>query len=294
MKTTRGEPIVTMKTFPRSFDVEKAVAARYSSGAKCCEGSLCCAIEYDPKYLAIVPAEIIERDYGCGDPVRHVRPGETVLDLGSGGGKVCYIAAQIVGASGRVIGVDMNDEMLELARRHQSEIEQRLGYANVEFRKGRIQDLAMDVGELERLLMEFPIGSVSDYFAMEKRANELRQERPLIASGSIDVVLSNCVLNLVEPESKSGMFEEIHRVLKPGGRAVISDIVSNVDVPSEMREDPELWTGCISGAYREDLFLEEFVKAGLERPRILDRMEKPWQVVKGIEFRSVTVEAMKR
>ena len=282
-----------MKTILPPLEVEKAVLARYSTGAKCCEGSLCCAVDYDPKYLKIVPAEIMERDYGCGDPVRHVRAGETVLDLGSGGGKVCYIAAQIVGPNGRVIGVDMNEEMLGLARRHQREVEERLGYANVEFRKGRIQDLALDLEEFDRMLAESPMDSSADFFEMERKAGKLRRMRPLIASDSIDVVLSNCVLNLVEPESKAGMFAEIHRVLKPGGRAVISDIVSDRDVPAEMQEDATLWTGCISGAYREDLFLEAFVRAGLDRPRVLDRTEKPWQVVGGIEFRSVTVEARK-
>ncbi len=94
--------------------------------------------------------EVIEHDYGCGDPSRYLREGETVLDLGSGTGKICFIAAQIVGPSGKVIGVDMTNEMLEVARRNAPIVAQRIGYANVEFRKGRIQDLALDLELLDR------------------------------------------------------------------------------------------------------------------------------------------------
>src|SRR6266436_4873623 len=101
---------------------EEAVRERYSAGAHVPEAALCCPVLYDPRYLAAIPAEVLERDYGCGDPTPYVRPGDTVLDLGSGGGKVCFIAAQIVGPQGRVIGVDCNREMLALARRHQSTV----------------------------------------------------------------------------------------------------------------------------------------------------------------------------
>ena len=92
--------------------VESAVRQRYGAAAQEREAALCCPVEYDPQFLKVIPDEIIERDYGCGDPSRFVREGETVLDLGSGGGKICYIAAQIVGKSGTVIGVDANTEML--------------------------------------------------------------------------------------------------------------------------------------------------------------------------------------
>src|SRR5262249_12476820 len=97
--------------------MESAVRQRYSDAAKAREASLCCPVDYDPRYLRAIPEEVIERDYGCGDPSRHVREGDVVLDLGSGGGKICFIAAQIVGPRGRVIGIDMNDDMLALARR---------------------------------------------------------------------------------------------------------------------------------------------------------------------------------
>ena len=96
------------------MDITISVIERYSAGAKAREAELCCPVDYDSNLLQALPNEIIERDYGCGDPSRYVQPGDTVLDLGSGGGKICYMAAQIVGPSGQVIGVDMNDDMLEL------------------------------------------------------------------------------------------------------------------------------------------------------------------------------------
>src|SRR5437016_12588437 len=117
--------------------VESAVRHRYSAAARAKDAALCCPVEYDRRYLEIIPPEVMEKDYGCGDPSRYLKPGETVLDLGSGAGKMCFIAAQVVGPEGRVIGVDMTDEMLEVARRNTTIIAGRLGYANVEFRKGR-------------------------------------------------------------------------------------------------------------------------------------------------------------
>src|SRR5216117_2191499 len=136
---------------------ESAVKSRYAAAAKAPEAALCCPVEYDRRYLEIIPAEVIEKDYGCGDPSSYVRPGETVLDLGSGAGKICFIAAQVVGPNGRVIGVDMTDEMLAVARRNAPIVSERLGYSNVEFRKGRIQDLALDLERLDVELRRRPI-----------------------------------------------------------------------------------------------------------------------------------------
>jgi SAM-dependent methyltransferase len=272
---------------------ETAVKERYASGAERCEPALCCPIEYDPQYLKVIPPEVIERDYGCGDPSQHLREGETVLDLGSGTGKICFIAAQVVGPTGRVIGVDMTDAMLDVARRNAPVVAGRIGYANVEFRKGRIQDLALDLERLDAELKARPIADADAFLRAGALADELRIRHPLVADDSVDVVVSNCVLNLVEPRAKRQLFEEIFRVLRRGGRAVISDIVSDEEVPVELQHDPELWSGCISGALTEAGFLAAFETAGFYGIRILKRDAAPWQTVRGLEFRSVTVEAFK-
>ncbi|HKI69736.1 MAG TPA: methyltransferase domain-containing protein, partial [Verrucomicrobiae bacterium] len=232
---------------------------------------------------------------GCGNPraIASIQPGETVLDLGSGTGKICFIAAQVVGAKGKVIGVDMTDEMLEVARRYAPIVAERLGYSNVEFRKGRIQDLALDLERLDAELKRRPITNAASFLAADELAEELLITHPLVAGDSIDVVVSNCVLNLVEPKSKPQLFAEIFRVLKKGGRAVISDIVSDEEVPEHLQTDPELWSGCISGALTEEGLLKAFANAGFYGIQILKRDDQPWRTVQGIEFRSVTVQAFK-
>ncbi len=276
-----------------AFDVENAVRARYGAASQDKEEALCCPVEYDPKYLKILPVEIIERDYGCGDPSAFVKEGDTVLDLGSGGGKICYIASQIVGEMGRVIGVDTNLEMLALAEKYREEIASTIGYANIEFRYGRIQDLQLDLEEVDRYLLDNPIKSAEEIARFDDFVAKARNEAPMIADDSIDVILSNCVLNLVKPEDKERMFREMFRVLKRGGRVAISDIVADEDVPEHLQSDPELWSGCISGAFREDLFIEAFENAGFYGIEIVKRDEQPWRVVEGVEFRSVTVVAFK-
>lgn len=275
------------------FNAETAVRERYAAGANAAEARLCCPVDYNAEYLAVIPQEVIERDYGCGDPSKYLRTGETVLDLGSGTGKICFIAAQVVGASGKVIGVDMTDEMLAVARRNAPVVAERIGFANVEFRKGRIQDLALDLEALDRELQARPITDAASFLRADELAQELRVKEPLVASDSVDVVVSNCVLNLVEAKSKRSLFEEIFRVLKRGGRAVISDIVSDEEVPEHLQNDPELWSGCISGALTEEGFLRAFSDAGFYGIQILKRDAQPWQTVQGIEFRSVTIEAFK-
>jgi len=269
------------------------VRERYARGATEQVPELCCPVDYDASLLAALPAEIIDRDYGCGDPSRFVRKGDVALDLGSGAGKICYMASQIVGAEGRVIGVDTTDEMLALAREHRTSIGERIGWQNVEFKRGQIQDLALDHDALAVWIAENPVTDLVGVEALEAKKAELRATQPMIADESIDVVLSNCVLNLVDQDDKPRMFREIHRVLKRGGRAAISDIVSDEDVPEEMQRDPELWTGCISGAMREDRFLQAFADAGLYGIEIASIQSEPWAVVNGIEFRSMTVLAYK-
>lgn len=120
------------------LDTEKEVLQRYGAASQAREDALCCPVDYDPQFLKIIPQEIIERDYGCGDPSQFVQAGESVLDLGSGGGKICYIISQIVGPEGKVTGVDFNPAMLELAGKYRAEIAQRIGYDNVEFKYARI------------------------------------------------------------------------------------------------------------------------------------------------------------
>ena len=272
---------------------ESSVRERYAAGAQKQEAALCCPVDYDKKYLEIIPDEVIDRDYGCGDPSKYVHEGETVLDLGSGTGKICFIASQVVGSAGKVIGVDMTDAMLEVAQRNAPIIAERTGYSNVEFRKGRIQDLALDLEQLESWLKEQPVDDANGFLALEEKAQQLREAESLIKSDSIDVVVSNCVLNLVGNDARKQLFSEIYRVLNNGGRAVISDIVCDEDVPDGLQKDPELWSGCISGAFREDDFLQAFEDAGFHGVEILKLDAKPWQTVDGIEFRSMTVCAYK-
>ena len=278
---------------PMGYDIESAVLERYEAGARQQQPSLCCPTSYDKNYLDILPQEIIDKDYGCGDPTRYVAPGETVVDLGSGGGKNCYILAQKVGAAGKIIGVDFNDEMLALARKYREEIGNRLGYTNTSFLKGKIQDLKLDIEQAEAWLRHNPITNLEKLAAFETECHRLRQEQPLIADNSVDVVISNCVLNLVRPQDKQQLFQEIYRVLKRGGRTVISDIVCDEDPTPAILNDPELWSGCIAGAFREDSFLKMFQEAGFYGIEILTRQSEPWQVIDGIEFRSLTVRAFK-
>lgn len=277
----------------KALNVDIAVRERYSSAAKAQEAALCCPIDYDPKYLKAIPKEVIERDYGCGDPSRYVREGETVLDLGSGTGKICFIASQIVGAKGRVIGVDMNDDMLGIARNSAKEVAKNIGFANTEFYKGKIQELSLNRDKVDQYLVEHPVKSENDLQKLESFIEDQKKNYPLIPDNSIDVVVSNCVLNLVGSEEKEQLFKEIFRVLKRGGRAVISDIVSDEFVPMEMQNNAELWSGCLSGAYQESAFLKAFEQVGFYGVTLDKRDEKPWQTVEGIEFRSVTVVAFK-
>ncbi|MFI5399112.1 MAG: methyltransferase domain-containing protein [Candidatus Binatia bacterium] len=274
-------------------EVEDVVRERYTQGARKREDSLCCPTNYRAQYLLVLPEEIIERDYGCGDPSAYVHEGETVLDLGSGGGKICYIVAQIVGPSGQVIGIDMNDEMLALARRYQPDITSRLGYDNVSFRRGKIQDLRTDLDAVDAYLRVHPVASAADFAQLERFLAEQRRERPLVADQSVDVVVSNCVLNLVRDEDRQALFAEIFRVLRRGGRAVISDIVSDEPVPDSLKQDPDLWSGCIAGAFQESAFLDAFAAAGFYGIELLKRDEPPWRTIDGIEFRAVTVSAWK-
>jgi ubiquinone/menaquinone biosynthesis C-methylase UbiE len=275
------------------MSVETGVLARYSEGAEFVQANLCCPVDYDRELLAILPPEIIDKDYGCGDPSRYVRKGDTVLDLGSGSGKICYMAAQLVGESGNVIGVDMNDDMLALARKYQQEMAEKIGSDRVRFVKGQIQDLALDLSAMNQHLAQNPVRCAEDVLALRAWQEQQRKTNPLIADNSVDLVVSNCVLNLVHDSDKKQLIAEIFRVVKVGGRVAISDIVSDEPVPQHLKDDTQLWSGCISGALLELDFLQAFVEAGFVGVT-LDKWEtQPWQVVEGIEFRAVTITATK-
>lgn len=278
---------------PDTINDDRSVLTRYSAAARQHEVALCCPVDYRAELLDVIPDEILQRDYGCGDPSPFLKTGDTVVDLGSGSGKLCFIAAQLVGKAGQVIGVDCNTDMLALARRHRATFAQRVGFENVTFRCGMIQDLQLDLQLLADELRHCPDSGVAGILEQRHIEQRIRREQPLIPSESVDCVISNCVLNLVRPEDRQQLFGEVFRVLKRGGRAAISDIVSDEDVPPHLQADPTLWSGCISGAWREDDFLSEFERAGFHGMYIAKRQDEPWQTVEGIEFRSVTVVAYK-
>jgi SAM-dependent methyltransferase len=168
-----------------------------------------------------LPATVTDVAFGCGNPtaIAAMQPGEVVLDLGSGGGIDCFLAAKMVGETGRVYGVDMTPEMIALARANTAKV----GATNVEFRLGEIEHL--------------PIGD-----------------------GAIDVIISNCVINLAP--DKDQVFREAFRVLRPGGRLQVSDVVWTKPVPEEVKEDMERWAGCIAGALLESEYLAKIAVAG--------------------------------
>jgi len=243
-------------------DHRDAIDERYGAAALEQESCLCAAVPFDPALLKVIPEEVVSRDYGCGDPTRWVRPGDRVLDLGSGSGKNAFICSQLVGAEGSVLGLDRNPNMLELANSACGSVASQIGYANVSFRRAEIDQLAQDL-----------------------------DGQPLLADGCIDVVLSNCVLNLVQPSRRGQLLQEIRRVTAPGGRLAISDIICDKPVPLELQQDPDLWSGCISGAWLEAEFTSAFEQLGFRKVALVDRQEKPWQVHAGIEFRSATLTA---
>ena len=239
----------------------EAVETRYAAAAGEREACLCSPVSFNKKLLEVIPSNVIERDYGCGDPTCWVKSGDKVLDLGSGSGKNAFICAQLIGASGEVIGIDRNQKMLTLARNAAPKVAKKLGFSNVSFYEGEIE------------------------FIDKIEINNSR----VISNSMIDIVLSNCVLNLVNPSNRNTLLENIRKVLKPSGRVAISDIVSNHSVPLSLQKDPELWSGCISGAWQEDKFLEDFRALGFQDVCFADRSNTPWKIVDGIEFRAVTL-----
>ena len=190
--------------------VREHYAERIKSNASCCGPSADSCSDsslYPAELLATLPEGESAVSYGCGDPITlaSLRPGQTVLDLGSGAGLDCFLAAKKVGATGHVIGVDMTPEMVARARSSAK----RMNIENVEFRQGYLEDLPVD-------------------------------------ANSVDVIISNCVINLAPDKSK--VFAEAFRVLKPGGKLAVSDIVTDGPLPEAVKQSLSAWAGCVAGA----------------------------------------------
>ena len=267
-----------------------ATMERYGEASGEPEEELCCPVDYDRSMLAHIPAEILEIDYGCGDPTGFAEEGQTVLDLGSGSGKHCFMMAKKVGPNGRVIGVDKTPKMLDRARAATPTVMSNLGYgetSNVTFRHGHIENLRVDK---DRLLAELGERSVASYDDLETFEAAVTTT-PMIADESVDLVVSNCVLNLVDDRRKDQLFRELFRVVRRGGSVAISDIVAEKPVPQEMKDDAKLWSGCISGAYERSAFVRAFDRAGFYG--MTEVKSFFWKRVGGINFFSVTIRAWK-
>ncbi len=201
-----------------------------------------------------IPTEVKKKSYGCGSPVSDaaLQAGEVLVDLGSGSGIECFMAAAKVGAEGRVYGIDMTDEMLKLARKSQAEVTTKLGYDNIEFKKGFLEDLPLD-------------------------------------NDSADAVISNCVINL-SPDKRQ-TFHEIHRILKPGGRLVVSDIVTDGTIPVWIKNDAQFRGECLGGALQQEQLLAMLRAAGFGGLTLVKRF--PYRQEGGVTFYSLTFRAYK-
>ena len=234
--------------------VTKTVKKKFSKAAFNPVAEYYCPTGYNPGDLAHIPDEVLDVSYGCGNPaaLASIKKGETIVDLGAGGGIDCFIAAKKLGKKGKVIGIDMTDEMVEKAAVSAKKVAEALGYSNVEFRSGDISELPVD-------------------------------------DNSVDLVISNCVINLTEDKSK--VLDEIYRILKPGGRFIISDIVSDKPVPGYLKRDKELWSACLSGALTDRRFRDIAENAGFPDVRLTKNYL--YKKVEYIEFFSITLQGSK-
>jgi arsenite methyltransferase len=194
-----------------------------SPSSTCCGGDPITANLYQPEQTAGIPEQAVLASLGCGNPtaLAQLKPGEIVLDLGSGGGIDVLLSAKRVSPGGKAYGLDMTDEMLALARANQ----QKSGVQNVEFLKGEIENIPLP-------------------------------------ENAVDVVISNCVINLSADKDK--VLAEAFRVLRPGGRFAVSDVVVKGDVPTEIRKSIELWVGCVAGALKDSEYVSKLKAAGFE------------------------------
>jgi len=237
-------------------EIKEAVREAYGGVARqfggqparggCCgsgRGSSCCGPQkleaeitsgaerfYSAAEVGGLPETVTQASLGCGNPiaVAGLQPGEVVLDLGSGGGIDCFLAARLVGPQGRVIGLDMTPDMIRLAQANAKKI----GATNVEFRLGEIEDIPLP-------------------------------------DASVDVIISNCVVNLAP--DKDAVFQEVYRVLRPGGRMSISDIVVDGDLPAAIRSRLDAWAGCVAGALDEKVYLAKIRAAGFDAVEVISR-----------------------
>jgi len=211
-------------------------------------------VSYDESDIGHVPKQSRVRSYGCGSPVldSDLQPGETLVDLGSGTGVECFIAAKKIGPAGKVIGIDMAEAMLAVAEASKVQVVANLGYDNVSFEKA--------------------------FF-----------ERTPVESDSVDVIISNCVINLSPDKRRT--FSEVVRMLKPGGRAVISDICYEDDIPLEIKYNEKLRGECIGGAFKQDDLFALLADVGLVGARIVKRF--PYRAIAGHTFYSITYDARK-
>ncbi len=234
--------------------IRKSVNEFYATAANQFKKELCCPTNYNSADVSHIPQEVLNISYGCGSPVTqaNIEPGESVLDLGAGGGIDCFIAAKLVGERGQVIGIDMTDEMLKNANISKSVVARNLGFNNVHFMKGFLEEIP-------------------------------------IADKCVDLVTSNCVINLSAQKEK--VFQEIFRVLRTGGRFVISDIVSNREVSVSMKQDKKLWGECISGAITELEFFNIAKTSGFYGLEVVNRYL--YKEVDGFKFYSITARAYK-
>ena len=245
-----------MKEVVREKYAEAALRAGASRGCGCgtSEGS-CDSVTknlYDAAQIGTLPEKAVLASLGCGNPtaLAELKPGETVLDLGSGGGIDVLLSARRVGPTGKAYGLDMTDEMLALARENQ----QKAGVTNVEFLKGEIEAIPLP-------------------------------------DNSVDVIISNCVINLSGDKDK--VFREAFRVLKPGGRFAVSDIVTRGEIPAEVRKNLLLWAGCLAGAledkeYTEKLAAAGFTDIGIEVTRVHKAEEaREWFTEIGVDYDKV-------
>ena len=220
-----------------AFDIDGSrskVREFYGKAAVKPQAELCCPLNYDAEEISHIPDDVVERFYGCGSPISmaDLIPGETALDLGSGGGIDCFVAAKKVGAQGKVIGVDMTKEMLSVANINKPKVAENLGYDVVDFRQGFLEKIPVE-------------------------------------TKTIDLITSNCVINL-SPEKKA-VFSEMWRVLKNHGRIVLSDVLSEEPLPIHMRVNSHLWGECIAGALTEEEFLVYLEQAGFYGLQILNK-----------------------